>query len=438
MQYRRDRLEFFTGAVSIARVRRTGRWAEYGELIVLFFIHAMGMGMWFVPLSRVLDAYGLQAIRPYAFATSAVAALVSPLFFGGIADRHMSPVRVLRWLAFWTAAAMALATTGIKLGWNRWLVLGLIQLYALITAPTWSISTTIVLGRLSNPTRQFGPVRVSATVGWMVGCWVISLLHADVSVRAGYSGAVVWLVLSLFTLALPSVAPAKSTARLTIRERLGLDALSLLRNRDHRVVFITAALISIPIAAFFPYTPPHLQSLGFQHTSAWMSLGQVTEIFAQFGLAWLLTNLRLKWIFFFGLLFALLRYLCFVVGTPGWLLAGISLHGLAFTLFYVTAPVYLNERVDHAWRARAQALMTLMTTGLGNLIGYLASGAWFDACRTADAVQWRRFWGGLAAVVALVTMYFVCTYRGQRSGRTAAVLPGAGPADDSLSPTATP
>jgi nucleoside transporter len=418
-------------------VRRNGRWAEYGELIVLFFIHAMGMGMWFVPLSRVLDAHGLQSIRPYAFATSAVAALVSPLFFGGIADRHISPVRVLRWLAFGTAIAMASATTSIQLGWNRWIVLAIIQLHALIAAPTWSISTTIVLGRLTNPTRQFGPVRVSATVGWMVGCWVVSLLHADASVRAGYGGALVWLVLASFTLALPSVPPAGTTVRLTLKERLGLDALTLLRDPDHRVVFITAALISIPIAAFFPYTPPHLESLGFQHTSAWMSLGQVTEILAQFGLAWLLTNFRLKWMFFFGLLFAFFRYLCFAVGTPVWLLAGISLHGLAFTLFYVTAPVYLNERVDHSWRARAQALMTLMTTGLGNLVGYLASGAWFNACRTSNGVQWRQFWGGLTAIVALVTIYFVTTYRGQRArrGGAGALSPAIGPADDSLSPS---
>src|SRR5690348_14976370 len=104
-------IEFSGRDVSIARVHRTGRWAEYGELLTLFFIHAMAMGMWFVPLTSVLDAHGLHAIRPYAFATSAVAALVSPLFFGGLADRHWSPVVVLRWLAALTGLAMALATT---------------------------------------------------------------------------------------------------------------------------------------------------------------------------------------------------------------------------------------------------------------------------------------------------------------------------------------
>ena len=62
--------------------------------------------MWFVPLSSVLAAHGLAHIRPYAFATSGVAAFVSPLLFGAVADRHASPVKVLRWLAIATAIAI--------------------------------------------------------------------------------------------------------------------------------------------------------------------------------------------------------------------------------------------------------------------------------------------------------------------------------------------
>src|SRR5258708_21406125 len=104
------------------RVLRTIRKAEYAELMALFFIQGAALGMWVVPLSRVLDAHGLHAIKPYAFAASALAAFVSPLIFGAMADRHASPVNVLRWLSLATAAAMALASTAINLGWNPMLV----------------------------------------------------------------------------------------------------------------------------------------------------------------------------------------------------------------------------------------------------------------------------------------------------------------------------
>src|SRR6185295_15108028 len=238
------------------------RRAEYAELITLFFIQGAALGMWFVPLSTVLDAHGLRAIKPFAFATSALAAFVPPLIFGAMADRHASPVKVLRGLAVATAVAMTLASTAIKLAWNPWVVLALIQLHALCSSPTWSISSTIVFARLADAQKEFGPIRAMATLGWMAGCWLVSALNADTSTLAGYCGAVMWLVVAAFTFLLPSVPPPKSEGRLTIRQHLGLDALSLLRNHDHRVVFITVALFAIPLAAFYPYTPTHLRDLG--------------------------------------------------------------------------------------------------------------------------------------------------------------------------------
>jgi len=373
------------------------------------------MGMWFVPLSTVLDAHGLQGIKPYAFATSAVASFISPLIFGAMADRHTSPVRVLRWLAVATCAAMALAATGIKLGWNPWLVLGIIQLHAVFSSPTWSLSTTIVLSRLNDARREFGPLRAVATLGWMAGCWLISAVNADASTLAGFGGAATWLVLAAFTLLLPGLAPPKSEGHLTLRQRLGLDALSLLKNPDHRVVFITAALFAVPLAAFYPFTPPQLRELGLRHTTAWMTLGQVTEIISMLALGWLLSNWRLKWIFAGGLGFGLLRYVLCAMNGKTAVLAGVTLHGFAFSLFFVTAPIYLNERIDAAWRTRAQALFTLMTSGVGNLIGYLGTGAWFARCLRSGGMDWSLFWGGLAAVVAAVAVYFLVAYHGRSS-----------------------
>jgi len=371
------------------------------------------MAMWFVPLTTVLGAHGLEHIRPYAFASSAVAAFVSPLIFGAMADRHVSPVRVLRWLGVATAAAMALASTAIKLGWNPWLVLASIQLHSLCAAPTWGIASTIVLARLSDAKHQFGPIRAMATLGWMAGCWLVSALNADTSPLAGYSGAVTWLVLCAFTLMLASVEPPKSDGRITLRERLGLDALSLLKSRDHRVVFITAALFNIPMAAFYPYTPPHLHDLGMERPTAWMTLGQVTEVLTMFGLAWFLAKWRIKWILAAGIASGLLRYGLCTLDSKLWILAGITLHGCSFTLVFITAQIYIDERVDPSWRARAQALMSLMVGGVGNLLGYLGTGWWFAANARASGEDWPVFWTGLALSVAVVLLYFLVAYHGR-------------------------
>jgi MFS family permease len=249
----------------------------------------------------------------------------------------------------------------------------------------------------------------------MCGCWLISALNLDASAAAGYAGALVWIALAAFTYGIPALPPL-AAGPMKLRERMGWDALTLLKHHDHRMVFITAALFSMPLAAFYPYTPLHLQQLGLQHTSAWMTLGQITEIIGMLCLAGLFSKFRLKWIFAAGLLIGLLRYSSCALNSKPWVLAGVTLHGFSFALFYVTAQIYLNERIEAAWRARAQALMSLMTGGLGNLIGYLGTGAWFKACADLGGVRWPLFWSALAAAVAIVTVFFLVTYHGRGVG----------------------
>jgi MFS family permease len=398
------------------RVLKTkASWAEHSELAVLFFLQMMALGIWLVPLSRILNAHGLNRLPPYAYATTALASFISPLVFGAMADRHASPVRVLRWLAVASAAGTILAGWSIEHGWPPALVLAFIQLYAITAVPTSSLASTIVFSRLRDSQKQFGPVRAVGTFGWMCGCWLISAFSLDSSPSATRVGALVWIALAVFTCFLPAL-PLPASRPMTFRERMGWDALVLLKHHDHRVVFITVALFSIPLAALYPFTPIHLQQLGFQRTSSWMSLGQVTEIIALFCLAGIFTRWRLKWIFAAGLLIGALRYALCALNQKPWLLAGVTLHGFSFVLVFITAQIYLNERVEPAWRARAQALMSLMTGGVGNLIGYLGTGFWFLACARPGGTRWSLFWGFLSLAIAAVLLFFLIAYRGRTTG----------------------
>jgi MFS family permease len=396
------------------RVLTTIRKAEYAELVALFFIQGAAAAMWLVPLTSILQAHGLSGIRPYAYAATGIAAFISPLIFGAMADRHVSPVKVLRGLALATAAMVAIVSGAIQAGCNAWLVLGLIQIYSLCAAPLTSISSTIIFARLADSQKEFGSIRGMYTFGWMAGCWVVSALNADQSTVAGYAGAVTWMIVAVFTFFLPPLETPQAAEHLTLRQRLGWDALALLKNADHRVVFMTVALLAIPLGAFYPYSPPNMRELGLQHTSAWMTLGQVTEMVCMFSLGTLLGKWRLKWIFVAGLCFSVLRFLFCAVDTKFWLLAGVFLHGASFTLVFITAQIYLDQRVDSSWRARAQALMTLVNSGVGNLLGYLGTGAWFAVCTSAGVTRWTLFWNGLAVAAAGVMVYFLAVYRGRK------------------------
>ena len=120
-----------------------------------------------------------------------------------------------------------------------------------------------------------------------------------------------------------------------------------------------------------------------------MTLAQTTELVGMFSLGGLFLRWRLKWIFAAGLGFGLLRFALCAVNGKLWVLAGTSLHGLSFTLYFITAQIYINERVGPEWRARAQAMMSLMINGVGNLIGYLGTGWWFSACKQPGGINGR-------------------------------------------------
>ena len=391
---------------------------ERGErvrLAVLFFLHAQAAGMWGLAMSHVLRTHGLERIVPYTFACAAVAAMISPLILGSLADQHIPANRLLRWLAVGTALFLGLTSLAIERGWGRWPVLTLLQMQSLCAAPMWGITTTIILARLREPDREFGPIRVWGTIGFMAGGWLTSfVLMADSSTRAGFAASALWLGIAAYSFTLPEVPPLGGGMVRSWRDVLGLPALALLAHRDHRVVFLTSALLSAPLAAYFPFAALHLGDAGVHKIAAAFSLGQITEIIAMYGLAGVLSRVRLKWIFLTGIGFGAVRFALFALDTKAGLIAGIVLHGLCYTLFFITAQLYLEKRIDPQLRARAQALLTLMTAGVGTFAGSIASDWWRIACRSGAETDWPHFWLGLCAVVVAVFAFFAVAYRGLR------------------------
>jgi MFS family permease len=382
--------------------------SERIEFTVLLFLHGMSLASWFVPMGTVLEGASLRWLIPLAFASSAIAALLSPLFFGALADRSVPPIRVLRWLSVGSAFFAFAVGWGIREGWSPWLIWIGIQLQSLLSVPTNSLTGSIVLSRLTQSHSQFGSIRAWGTIGWMAGCWVVSLLYIDKQPTAFLLSAGLWIVLALFTLRIPVGTTLPSAASpLTLRERFGLDALALLIDPNHRVVFLTAAFVAVPFAAFYPYTPAHLSDLGLHRTSAWMSLGQVLEVGVLLAIGAILSRWGFKRVIALGLCFGILRYALYALDTPWTVLSGIALHGFAFTFTYISTQLYLAERIKIQWRARAQALLSMMTGGIGNLVGYLLTGGWLAVCERHGGTAWTVYWLGLCGLVGLVMVYFV-------------------------------
>lgn len=394
---------------------------ERSRLAVLFFLIAHALGLWSINFSSVLKAYGYEQLIQWcgpAGALNAVAAMCSPLIVGALADQRYSSERVLRWLGIGCMVTLGALFWAIEHHWSWQWVLGLAGFNALWSVPTFGLSTSLVVSRMQDPKKEFGPVRASATVGWMLAGVLVSFgLNADHSTLGGYCAIIAWGVTIGMTYTLKPMTPPAAAERRSWRAALGLEAWSLLKDPDHRVVFFGAALLNAPLVAYTLHTHPHLEELGVEHSTAFMSIGQLMEVVGLFALAWLVGHFRMKWLFLTGIGIAVLRFVLFSCSTHSTLGMGIFLHGICFTLFYMTAQIYLDERVPATMRSRAQALLSLMMSGLGNLVGALGCGWWLQQCQLDGHTDWPRYWGWLAVVVAGIWCWFALQYRGKAGGR---------------------
>jgi TRAP-type C4-dicarboxylate transport system permease small subunit len=84
----------------------------------------------------------------------------------------------------------------------------------------------------------------------------------------------------------------------------------------------------------------------------------------------------------------------------------------------------LEQRIPAEMRTRAQALLTLMMSGFGNLAGSLGFGWWRLYCQNeSGSTDWPLFWTGLTVVTCGVFTFFAIAYRG--SGRGVLTTPAA-------------
>ncbi|HEV7405489.1 MAG TPA: MFS transporter [Chthoniobacteraceae bacterium] len=393
---------------------RHHRW----RLSALFYLAAQAQALWYVPFSKVLRTHGLEWLIPYAFAIAAIPALVSPMIGGALADEHLPPERLLGGLMVFVSLLLGAVYLAIQRQWGGAWVVGLLLLQQLAFAPTGGLIIAIIFASVRDPARDYGPIRVWATIGWMVAAPLAGFLpFAETSFLYGYVGAAMYMLVALFAFAMPATPPISSSGPRRWRDLLGHDTMELLRERDVRVVFIVAALFSMPLAAFYPFTPLFLTDGGETHATALMSIGQVTEVISAFILAPLLARFRLKHILTAGLVAGVARYVLYAVGAKGWVLLGVSLHGFAYMLYFVAVQLYLERRIAPRFRSRAQAFLNLMMAGIGNLVGALFCGWLRDWCGSPGGTRWTLYWSILAGCTAAVMGYFLLRFREPESPR---------------------
>ena len=389
------------------------------RLGMMMFLEYVIWGAWYVTLTtyltQTLGFSGTQAGT--VFGTAALASLLAPLFVGLVADRFFATERVMATLYVVAAVSMFLVTRVTSFP----AVYGLMLVFCLSYFPTIALTNSIAMRNVQDPGRDFPAIRTMGTIGWIVITNVVGLMRVEADAMQFILGATGCVVMAVYSLvALPHTPPPAKGKKASIGTLLGLDALTLLKQRDFAVFLIASVLACIPLTFYYSFTNAYLNDEGVANAANKMSLGQASEVIMLLLMPVFFRIWSVRTILLLGLSSWALRYVLLAYGNPQdgmWMFyLAIILHGVCFDFFFVTGFLYTNQVAPAELRSTAQGLITLATYGLGMLIGSLLSGGVLDYFSTTAADgsvvrNWQSFWLSSAAMSFAITLMVLFFFR---------------------------
>lgn len=388
------------------------------------FLEFFIWGGWFVTLGTFLGknlaASGTEI--SLAYLTQSIGAIAAPFIIGLIADRFFSAQKILGVLHLIGAVLLWLASSAA----NFDAFFPYVLVYMILFMPTLALVNSVSFRQMSNPGKEFPPIRVLGTIGWIIAGLTIGWLNWEQSgqltltfkMAAGASA-----LLGLLSFTLPPTPPVKKEGKASISDILGLDALGLLKNRSYLLFFIASVAICIPLAFYYNFTNLFLNEVGMQSAAAVQSLGQVSETLFMLLIPIFFVRYGVKKMLAIGMLAWVLRYVFFAYGDAGanyWMLIlGIVLHGVCYDFFFVTGQIYTDNLAGERFKSAAQGLITLATYGVGMLIGSLVSGPIVDAYQVSGGHDWRSIWLIPAAIALAVLLLFILLFKDKNTPKAA-------------------
>lgn len=368
------------------------------------------------------------------YATMGLASLFMPGLLGVVADRWINAEKLLGICHLIGALLLFWASTVTDPDLMYWIMLLNAMVYMPTIALNNTVSYTILKQKGMNVVKDFPPIRVWGTVGFIMAMWVVDLCGWSLSPLQFYIGSAAAFILGLYAFTMPSCPPAKSQKKRTLISSLGLDALVLFKQPKIATFFIFAMLLGAalqitntfgtPFLQEFAKNPAYASLFAVTHPGILMSISQMSETLFILAIPFFLSRFGIKKVVLMSIFAWVLRFGLFGLGNPGdglvLLVMSMIIYGIAFDFFNISGSLFVETEASPEIRASAQGLFMIMTNGVGAFVGGWVSGWVVDYFTAADGMKdWQSIWFVFAAYALIIGILFAIFFRYKHVPKTA-------------------
>ena len=441
------------------------------RLALMNFLEFAVWGAYLTCMGNYLGAAGLGDKIAWFYAIQGIVSLFMPTLMGIVADRYIQPQRLLGLCHLMAGTFMfGCWWLGKEAGVGQELTekSTFILLYTLSVAfymPTIALANTTAFTILKNngydTVKDFPPIRVLGTVGfivtmWFVNCavWLVessswdgitfTLTFAENPHKFQYTymqffvSGLLSIILFLYCFTLPECKLTKKDQKVSLAESFGLNAFKLFKTRKMALFFIFSALLGMCLQVTNGYAGPFITSFkgstdpvvasSFAANNATLltSISQISEALCILMIPFFLKRYGIKIVMLMSLFAWVFRFGFFGIGDPTmpgvlFFILSCIVYGVAFDFFNVSGGIFVDLECEPSVKASAQGLFMMMTNGVGATVGTLVAGeivnhycSWQDGFLQGD---WTTCWFIFATFAIVVGVMFALVFKPDQKER---------------------
>lgn len=361
------------------------------RLIIMSFLQFFVWGAWLITIANFWfgtkqwdgTQFGL------VFSTMGIASLFMPTLSGIIADRFVNAEKlygILHILYALVLFYLPQITTP-----DNFIYVMLLAMCCYM--PTIALSNSISYNALKlnncDVVKDFPPIRVFGTVGFIAAMWITNLTDNKASANQFYIAGIAAICLGLYSFSLPKCKPQnllKENA--SFMELMGLESFKLFANYKMALFFIFSMFLGAALQLTnaygdvfldeFKHFPKYADSFVVEYSTIIMSISQISETLFILAIPFFLKRFGIKQVMLISMLAWVLRFGLFAFGDPVnglWMIIlSCVVYGMAFDFFNISGSLFVETNTDSKNRSSAQGLFMMMTNGIGAVLGSFTSG----------------------------------------------------------------